>query len=54
MFRLLRFLPHLLLLMVMLVPVTVNAQEEPVPLKVSMLIPGRINDGGFMEGKSVV
>lgn len=49
MFRLLWFLPHFLLLMVMLVPITVNAQDEPVPLKVSMLIPGRINDGGFME-----
>jgi basic membrane protein A len=38
----------ILLLLATILPV-VSAQENDAPLKVAMLIPGRINDGGFME-----
>lgn len=37
------------LLLMLLAPVAITAQDEATPLKVAMLIPGRINDGGFME-----
>ena len=30
-------------------PSTVSAQDEGAPLRVAMLLPGRIDDGGFME-----
>lgn len=45
--RLLRFVLLIALLAVLLPPVA--AQDAPAPLRVAMLIPGRINDGGFME-----
>ncbi len=49
MFRFNRILIVLCLLFPIFLMTPVSAQDEAPPLRVAMLIPGRINDGGFME-----